>query len=103
MSFIIFHDFSPWQPLFFVMPKTSCQRRLLLAPFLFFDGFLACRHNRIFQPHLKLPCPRLESAICPGSPGSFHWKVAFEVTVLALGMLLTSRTFQSTELENTQI
>lgn len=38
-----------------------------------------------FRFILYLSCPRLDSAICPESTGSFHWEVAFRDNSMDIG------------------
>lgn len=101
MDFNVFYGFSALQPLFFLMLKLSCQRQWLLA--LLFDGFLAFRYNRIFQVHLVLFLPyTLSQPFVQGVRGFFTEKLHLEMTLLTLGMLHFSRTFQG-NIENIQI
>lgn len=69
----------------------------------FFDGFLAFRYNGLFQVQLVPFLPKtwvspLSRVLIP-----FTEKMHLGMTVWTLGIRLASRTFQDTELENTQV
>lgn len=69
----------------------------------FLEHFLTFWH-KVFQDHMVIfPGIRLDSAIFPGSPGSFQWQIIFRSQVLGVSFIHCccdwySRPFQQTEL-----